>query len=78
MSTSYGSQGVRCPFYRYHSKRAIGCEGMTDTMTISLGFQHGADREQHMSIFCCSQRYDYCEIYDAVLRAKYPDDYEER
>lgn len=61
---------VLCPFFRAHSKTQIGCEGMTDGMTIILAFRDSEGLDTQERIFC-RQHYERCEIYRAIMAAKY-------
>jgi hypothetical protein len=61
---------VRCPFYRRDTPRTVTCEGLVDRSTIRLGFGLEADCSRHMRVFCC-RAFDKCEIYQAVMSAKY-------
>lgn len=64
---------IKCPFFRAHSGRAIGCEGITDDCTIMINFHGKAARDQHEEIFC-RNRFHYCEIYRAVYQKYEIDD----
>lgn len=70
------SVDVLCPMYRKDKGTMIGCEGITDECSIQLKFTNHAAREQQMDIFCCA-RYKNCEVYEAVMKAKYADFLEE-
>lgn len=53
------SKIVKCPFYRYHTRRAspislISCEGLTSSMTISLVFSDLGERKEFMHSYCNS------------------------
>ena len=65
---------IRCPFWRERRKDryTIGCEGLTDKMRIILTWIPGAKSEAkyYSRTYCCG-RYDACEIYQAIMRAKY-------
>ena len=65
---------VRCPFWRERRKArsTIGCEGLTDNMRIVLTWPHGHEEEGKIfgRTHCCG-RYEACEIYDAIMKAKY-------
>lgn len=62
---------IACPFFRSHTRQAIGCEGITDECSIKLNFVSNAARDRHEAVFCM-KRYHYCEIYRAVYQ-KYDD-----
>jgi hypothetical protein len=60
----------QCPFWRELRGQRVGCEGLTDHCRIILCFDAPETKQQHEEVFCC-EHYDYCEIYNAVLEAKY-------
>lgn len=64
---------VKCPFYRKNKSTEIGCEGVTDECTLRLKFSNQAACMQQMDIFCCNH-YKKCEIYEAIMKAKYADE----
>lgn len=70
------SVDVLCPMYRKDKGTMIGCEGITDNCSIQLKFTNHASCMQQMDIFCCA-RYKNCEVYEAVMKAKYADFLEE-
>lgn len=63
--TKVGESQIRCPYFRMHSTREIGCEGITDGSTLRLNFATGRGRDQHEDIFCRA-RYEYCELFGAI------------
>lgn len=63
---------VLCPFYRKNKATMIGCEGITEESSIRMMFSNAAACMQQMDIFCCA-RYKNCEVYEAVMKAKYAD-----
>lgn len=69
------SADVICPFYKKNKGMMISCEGITDECSIHLHFRNQAACMQQMDIFCC-ERYKNCEIYEAVMKAKYADFFE--
>lgn len=62
----------QCPFWRKTEKPNVrlGCEGLTDHSRIILVFETGQEKRQHEDVFCC-EHYDYCEIFHAIMEAKY-------
>lgn len=65
---------VRCPFWKRAKRpREIRCEGLEDGMTIALRFNNEQNFIRHGTTFCCG-RYEACEIYRAIVEAKYAED----
>ena len=65
---------IKCPFWR-RAKGApltIGCEGLVDGSTILQRFDDQADCELQQRVFCAS-KYENCELYRAILEARYPE-----
>lgn len=75
MPISYKDVDVKCPFFRFaeDNRKRISCEGITDASTISQTFVSRNDFLKEIEIHC-SSRYTYCEIYNAIMEAKYLDD----
>lgn len=67
------SADVRCPFYKKNKASMISCEGITDDCSINLNFRNTPSCMQQMDIFCCDH-YKRCEIYEAIMKAKYEDE----
>ena len=61
---------VRCPFYRKDTAQTVTCEGLVENSTIRLQFGRVIDAGTQKRVFCCA-RYQNCEIYRAVMEAKY-------
>lgn len=61
---------ARCPFYRRDDRISIGCEGLTDQSTIRQYFGAPEACTIQFETFC-SDHYRNCEIYDAIVKAKY-------
>lgn len=65
---------IRCPFWRERRKArsTIGCEGLTDEMRIILAWPQGKEElgRDYCRTYCCG-RYEACEIYGAIMQAKY-------
>ena len=74
MPVSYLDVNVKCPFFRFaeDSIRRISCEGITDASTLSQTFVSKEDYLREIEIHCAS-RYTYCELYNAIMEAKYLD-----
>lgn len=67
------STEVECPFYRKDKGLVVSCEGITEDATLHMRFRSAAHKTRHMDVFCCG-RYKNCEIYEAVMKAKYAED----
>lgn len=74
MPTDYGSADVLCPFYRSERGRSIGCEGMTERSWIVQYYASVKDKLEQKRIFCNTGNYRKCEIYRAVMEAKYAEE----
>lgn len=70
--TQWGAEEVKCPFFRSHTYVEILCEGVTDDSTIRMLYRNRKGREKQERIFC-ADRYKNCEIYRAIMSAKYDD-----
>lgn len=68
--TACGTEAIRCPFFRKNEKTVITCEGLTDDSVIRLTYRSKKGREIQKKTFCQS-RYENCEIYRAIMGAKY-------
>lgn len=76
-SGSYRQVYVKCPFYLYDDgARRICCEGIAPETTVATMFHHRSQMQQHMRIFC-EDAFTCCELYRAVMAAKYEDEDEE-
>ena len=66
---------IRCPFWRRTNDPAytVGCEGLIDRSTLLMRFERAEDREIHARAFCAG-RYENCELYHAILEARYQED----
>lgn len=73
MSSTNKAGGILCPFYRYHNKIVIGCEGFTDACTINAHFDNQDAHDIQLNVFCCG-KYKNCEIYRMVYAAKYAEE----
>lgn len=64
---------IRCPFNEGAEKNCIWCEGIVNKSTIRIKFKDARDRLKHQHIFC-QEIYKNCEIYRAIMSAKYDGD----
>lgn len=74
MSGSYWDAVVRCPFFRNAERRQgkIRCEGLTEKSNVVLQYHQRQQMDVQIHTFCCD-RYENCEIYHAIMEAKYQD-----
>lgn len=72
---SWNKREIRCPFYHHDSRknRTIVCEGIFDRTSCIHKFRRGGDRQQQLELFC-ADNYRSCEIFRAIMEAKYPED----
>lgn len=67
---------VQCPFYTGKDERPTGkkilCESPVPGSSLGLYFREKEAFQTQMRIFCC-EHYEKCEIYRAVMEAKYSD-----
>ena len=59
MSTTSGTGGIHCPFFKAHSLVDIECEGVTDQSVILQHYRRKGDKDVQLLAFC-SDRYKYC------------------
>lgn len=71
--TGYGTEVIKCPFFKSHAKTVISCEGLTDDSVIRMVYRSSRGRELQENAFCAG-RYEACEIYRAIVCAKYMED----
>lgn len=66
---------VQCPFYRNMDRkgRKILCEGLEDQSNITISYRKKQMWQRQVNTYCCG-RYKACEIYTAIMQAKYLDD----
>ena len=73
-SGSYKQADVLCPFYRYDTngkgRGYITCEGIIPGSMGCRTLLPKEEYQQQLEVFCCLH-FDKCEIYRAVLAAKY-------
>ena len=72
---SWNQREIKCPFYKHDSRkgRTIVCEGIFDRTRIENIFRRGDDRRKQIELFC-AEHYKCCEIYRAIMEAKYPEE----
>lgn len=76
MSSCGASGKVRCPLYHKDCGTRLNCEGITNQCSLQLNFQTKAAKDQQIGIFC-RDRYRYCELYGAIMKAKYAEQFDE-
>lgn len=64
------SLNAKCPFFRKDSALSIHCEGLIDRSSIVQYYRTAEDCSIQFDTFC-SEHYRRCEIYDAIVKAKY-------
>lgn len=69
MSTSYGAEYVKCPFYKDHKKQSIRCEGYIEGRGLITTFDQIDDRIGQMRLFCCAD-FEKCEVYRMVCESR--------
>lgn len=71
-SATWYAADIKCPFFRAHSRTEIRCEGFVEQSSTGMLFQRPSDklRQQHDY---CEREYTKCEIYRALMSAKYDD-----
>ena len=68
-----GRAEARCPFYRKDTLLTISCEGLVGDSSIVQNFGRREDALIQLRTFCC-RRYENCEIYQAIMKAKYQEE----
>lgn len=67
---------IQCPFFtgkeQSFSGKKILCESPVPGSNLGLYFRQKQEYYDQLRIFCC-QHYEKCEIYRAVMAAKYED-----
>ncbi|MCQ2418799.1 MAG: hypothetical protein MJ085_03330 [Clostridia bacterium] len=66
---------MRCPLYLKDCGTRLNCEGITDECTLQLNFHTKNAKDQQIAIFC-RDRYRNCELYEAIMKAKYADQFD--
>lgn len=61
---------IHCPLYRKDDNRRLCCEGLTDECGLQVNFRTKQAKERHLQVFC-TNRYSYCELFEAIMKAKY-------
>lgn len=72
MSGSYIQSAIQCPFYREEKGDLIRCESIVDAGWLDLHYRKQSEKLTQLRVFC-SGRYTNCEIYQAIMAAKYLD-----
>lgn len=62
----YGSQDVKCPFYKTESGNSIKCEGLISS-TCNNNFGNNALKRKHWKSYCCED-YDKCIVNESLMR----------
>lgn len=66
---NYGTQDVKCPFYKGEDEKTIKCEGViSDSCT--QPFKNGKKKEAHKEIYCDCYNFKNCP-YHKILSKKY-------
>ena len=63
---------VRCPFYAWHEKLSVNCEGIGEAANLTMLFRSAPKREGYM-LSRCAERYKKCPVYILLMEQKYPD-----
>lgn len=64
----YGSEKVKCPFYKEDTKNSIRCEGVI-SIACSNNFEAAEKKRQHLELYC-EKEYEKCP-HAKVLYEKY-------
>lgn len=70
MPQSYGSEDVKCPFYRQETRNAIKCEGVF-CETCTFNFADQIKKKEHKKKYCNHFNYKKCPHAKKVI-IKYP------
>ena len=69
MPNTYGTQDVKCPFFKNCDTMKISCEGIVDQSSVKLCFGTKNQKENYRRLFCeCD--YETCRLYK-MLYGKY-------
>ena len=60
------SAAVKCPFFRGHSPREIGCEGFEELSDIRMIFASQIVRDYYEYRFCAG-KYHTCPLYPLIF-----------
>lgn len=60
----YGSQDVKCPFYKDETKNTIRCEGIFSA-ALSNNFDSAQSKKEHVKKYCC-KHFKECSLYKVV------------
>lgn len=72
VAESWRQVNIRCPFFKGEDgqKKSLLCEGILDGSILSSKFRSRKKYEQQLSS-CCEESYTKCELYKAIMQAKY-------
>ena len=66
------TKDVLCPFYAWHEKQRVNCEGIDGAVNLGMLFKTELQREGHM-LSRCGAQYKKCPVYKLLMQQKYPD-----
>lgn len=75
-SESPRAKRAKCPFYVRDTPWAIVCEGLMDDTFIKNQYPNRTDLCKIQFDTFCAKHYERCEIYKAIMEAKYKEDAE--
>lgn len=61
-----------CPFFRFHKRNYVECEGMDDHSILRSHYDLRTSLDAHLERYCCSMNYSSCPV-GKMLFAKYED-----
>lgn len=67
---------IVCPLYKSRRTNSISCEGLFPRSTIIHQIDRPRDLRTQIDIFCTTRNYKKCEIYRAVIAARYMEEME--
>ena len=57
-----------CPYYRFHDRQKIKCEGLLDNAAAWNNFQSETDKKTYFREYCCSYNWKACPWAQALSR----------
>lgn len=63
---------VLCPFYKWHERQRVNCEGVSGGSILGQQFASGGLRERFM-LEKCAEAYKTCPVYGLLIEKKYPE-----
>jgi len=63
---------VTCPFYKWHERKRVSCEGMSEGRSFGQQFSSEMMCTRYL-VTKCSSEYKLCPIYTMLMREKYPE-----